>query len=96
MIWSVRSYFDRLSTNGDRRCQRRRIEKLYLEKESGLEWAFMIWSVRSYFDKLSTNGDRRCQRVRIEKPFGEKIRVGMDIHDLERPFILQQAQHERR
>jgi hypothetical protein len=50
--WSVRSCFDRLSTNGD---QRIRIEKL--SEEYGLERQ----SVRSYFDKLSTNGDRCCR-----------------------------------
>jgi hypothetical protein len=36
------------------------------------------------------------RRVRIEKPFEERIRIEKTIYGLERPFILRQAQHERR
>jgi hypothetical protein len=63
--WSVRSYFDRLSTNGDIRCRRVRIEKPFEERVRfgksiyDLERPF-IWFDRltTGFDKLSTNGDR--------------------------------------
>jgi cell division protein FtsL len=69
--------------------------KNHSKKKSGLERVFMTLSVRSYFDKLSTNGNIRCRRARIEKRSEERVRFEKSIYDLERPFMLRQAQHER-
>jgi hypothetical protein len=51
--------------------------------------------VRSPCSVLSLSKEA-CRRVRIEKRFEERIGIGKTIHDLERPFILRQAQYERK
>jgi hypothetical protein len=37
-----------------------------------------------------------CRRVRIEKRFEERVRIEKTIYGLERPFLLRQAQYERK
>jgi hypothetical protein len=132
--WSVRSCFDRLSTNVDRGCRRvpakstRRTDwKEYLRPgasvhastgsvrtetgvvEEHLSSPFVLprpepdeggtseacFSIRSPCPVLSLSKEA-YRRVRIEKRFEERIRIGKTIHDLERPFLLRQAQYERK